>query len=109
MIINIHTQNRSHKILVLSFGRSRFSRLNLGLTRLDRLVGSDVVLILHFLLFVFRNINNFIVQLGGGSMCGKTLKPEILTLKTSSRSGAKPPPSFLGTFPRSVALWNGIG
>jgi hypothetical protein len=78
MTINIHTQNRSHEILVLSFGRSRFSPLNLGLARLDQLVGSDVVLILHFLLFVIRNIN-FIVQLGGGSMCGKTPKPEILT------------------------------
>jgi hypothetical protein len=44
MIINIRTQNRSHKILVLSFGRSHFSLLNLGLARLDQLVGSDVVL-----------------------------------------------------------------
>jgi hypothetical protein len=58
MIINIHTENRSHEILALSFGRSRFSLLNLGLARLDQLVGSDVVLIL-----------------------GKTPKPEIITSK----------------------------
>jgi hypothetical protein len=109
MIINIHIKSKSHKILVLSFGRSCFSLLNLRLARLDQLVGSDIVLILHFLLLVIRNISNFIVQLEEGSMCGKTPRPEILTSKTSSRSGAGPPPSFLGTFPRSVALWNGIG
>lgn len=31
------------------------------------------------------------------------------TSKTSSKSGAGPAANFLGTLPKSVALWKGIG
>ena len=57
-------RNKSHKILSLpSFDRRRLNLLKLELASMDQLVGSDLILILHFLPLVIRNINNFIVQL----------------------------------------------
>ena len=57
-------KNKSHKFLsLLSFDCRHLNLLKLGLASLDQLIGSDLILILHFLLLVVRNINNFIVQL----------------------------------------------